>query len=58
MPMLLTTKAPIIVFELDPRNQFGLTNTRMALTQELRDRVSLFPIALGSERGSSDQSLS
>jgi hypothetical protein len=58
MPMLLTTKAPIIVFELDPRNQFCLTNTLMAQTQELRDRVSLFPIALGSERGSSDQSLS
>jgi FkbM family methyltransferase len=53
MQMLLTTKAPIIVFEPDPRNQFCLTNTLMGLTQELRDRVSLFPIALGSEKGSS-----
>jgi FkbM family methyltransferase len=53
MQMLLTTKAPIIVFEPDPRNQFCLTNTLMALTKELRDRVSLFPIALGSEKGSS-----
>jgi FkbM family methyltransferase len=53
MQMLLTTKAPIIVFEPDPRNQFCLTNTLMALPQELRDRVSLFPIALGTEKGSS-----
>lgn len=53
MQMLLTTKAPIIVFEPDPRNQFCLTNTLMGLTQELRDRVSLFPIALGSGKGSS-----
>jgi hypothetical protein len=53
MQMLLTTKAPIIVFEPDPRNQFALTSTLMALPQELRDRVSLFPIALGSEKGSS-----
>jgi FkbM family methyltransferase len=53
MQMLLATKAPIIVFEPDPRNQFCLTNTLMALSQELRDRVSLFPIALGSEKGSS-----
>jgi FkbM family methyltransferase len=53
MQMLLTTKAPIIVFEPDPRNLFCLTQTLMALSQELRDRVSLFPIALGSEKGSS-----
>jgi hypothetical protein len=32
MQMLLTTKAPIIVFEPDPRNQFCLTNTLMNLT--------------------------
>jgi FkbM family methyltransferase len=53
MQMLLATKAPIIVFEPHPANQFCLTNTLMALPQELRDRVSLFPIALGSETGSS-----
>jgi FkbM family methyltransferase len=53
MQILLTTKAPIIVFEPDPRNQFVLTNTLMGLSQELRDRVSLFPIALGSEKGGS-----
>jgi FkbM family methyltransferase len=53
MQMLLTTKAPIIVFEPHPANQFCLTNTLLALPQELRDRVSLFPIALGAEKGSS-----
>jgi FkbM family methyltransferase len=53
MQMLHTTKAPILVFEPDPRNLFCLTQTLMAQTQELRDRVSLFPIALGSEKGSS-----
>jgi FkbM family methyltransferase len=53
MQMLLTTEAPIIVFEPDPRNLYCVTQTLMALSQELRDRVSLFPIALGSEKGSS-----
>jgi hypothetical protein len=42
-----------VVFEPDPRNQFCLTNTLMALPRELRERVSLFPIALGSEKGRS-----
>jgi FkbM family methyltransferase len=53
MQMLLTTKAPIIVFEPHPANQFCLTNTLLALPQDFRDRVSLFPIALGAEKGSS-----
>jgi FkbM family methyltransferase len=53
MQMLLTTKAKIVVFEPDPRNQFCLTNTLMAVPREVRERVSLFPIALGSENGSS-----
>jgi hypothetical protein len=32
MQMLLTTKAPMVVFEPDPRNQFSLTSTLMALS--------------------------
>jgi FkbM family methyltransferase len=54
MQMLLTTtNVPIIVFEPDPRNRFCMTSTLMTLSQDQRDRVSLFPIALGSETGSS-----
>jgi FkbM family methyltransferase len=51
MQMLLTTNVPIIVFEPDPRNLVCMTSTLMALSQDQRDRVSLFPIALGSETG-------
>jgi FkbM family methyltransferase len=53
MQMLMTTNAKILVFEPDPRNQFCLTSTLMGASQEIRDRVSLFPIALGSEKGQS-----
>jgi FkbM family methyltransferase len=54
MQMLLTTtNVPIIVFEPDPRNRFCMTSSLMALSQDQRERVSLFPIALGSEAGSS-----
>jgi FkbM family methyltransferase len=54
MQMLLTTTSvPIIEFEPDPRNRFCMTSTLMTLPQDQRDRVSLFPIALGSEIGSS-----
>jgi FkbM family methyltransferase len=54
MQMLLTTSdVPIIVFEPDPRNRFCMTSTLMTLSQDQRDRVSLFPIALGAETASS-----
>lgn len=53
MEMLLASDAPIVAFEPHPKNQFCLTSTLMALSQEQRDRVSFFPIALGSDEGSS-----
>jgi FkbM family methyltransferase len=53
MEMLLATDAHIVAFEPHPRNQFCLTSTLMALSQEQRDRISFFPIALGIEEGSS-----
>jgi len=52
LEMLLTSTAPIVAFEPHPRDQFCLTSTLVALSQEQRDRVSLFPIALGNEKGS------
>lgn len=53
MQMLLTTNATIYAFEPHPRNLFCLTSTLMGMGAEYRNRVSLFPIALGSEAGSS-----
>mmetsp|Transcript_24761 Transcript_24761/g.53598 ORF Transcript_24761/g.53598 Transcript_24761/m.53598 type:complete len:357 (+) Transcript_24761:188-1258(+) len=53
LEMLLSTNAEIIAFEPDPRNLAQLTTTLMAMDPAYRNRVALFPIALGSERGSS-----
>ena len=53
MEMLLSTDAKIIAFEPHPRNQFTLWSTISRLDKSLRDRVVVFPIALGSEEGSS-----
>ena len=49
MHMLFTTSASILAFEPHPKNLFCLTNTLMKLDQHYRDRVFLFPIALGSD---------
>jgi len=47
--MLFTTSASILAFEPHPRNLFCLTSTLMKLDKQYRNRVFLFPIALGSE---------
>merc|ERR1719232_2370247 len=49
MHMLFTTNAPILAFEPHPKNLFCLTSTLMQLDESYRNRVFLFPIALGSE---------
>jgi len=49
MHLLLNTNAKIIAFEPDPRNLFCLTSTLAGLDKEYQDRVTLFPIGLGSD---------
>jgi len=53
MQMLLTTNATILAFEPHPYNLFVMTSTFMALDAELRNRIHLFPIALGAESSQS-----
>lgn len=48
MEMLLTTDARIVAFEPEPRNLAQLTATLMSMPASYRDRVALFPVALGS----------
>ena len=47
--MLLSTNAKIIAFEPHPNNVFAIRSTLQNLESELRDRVVLLPVALGSE---------
>jgi FkbM family methyltransferase len=49
MQVLLTTGATVLAFEPNPRNLFRLTSTLMNLPEELKGRVTLFPVALGDE---------
>jgi FkbM family methyltransferase len=49
MQMLLTTNATIMAFEPHPYNLFVMTSTFMQLDEKLRNRIHLFPIALGAE---------
>ncbi|CAB9501299.1 Inherit from COG: Methyltransferase [Seminavis robusta] len=53
MQMLLTTNATILAFEPHPYNLFVMTSTFMRLDETLRDRIHLFPIALGAESAES-----
>jgi FkbM family methyltransferase len=53
MEMLYSTDARIIAFEPNPKNLFFLTATLSKLDKELRNRVTLFPVALGENTGSS-----
>ncbi len=52
MEMLFNTDAPIVAFEPNPKNLYALTETLRGLPKKYRDRVVLFPLALGSSRGS------
>jgi FkbM family methyltransferase len=49
MQVLFSTNASILAFEPNPRNLFRLTSTLMHLPEEMKDRVALFPVALGDE---------
>jgi FkbM family methyltransferase len=49
MQVLFTTNATILAFEPNPRNLFRLTSTLINLPEELKNRVTLFPVALGDE---------
>jgi FkbM family methyltransferase len=53
MQVITTTNAMIVAFEPDPRNQFYLTSTLAKLSSDEKERIHLFPIALGQERGNS-----
>jgi FkbM family methyltransferase len=53
MEMLLSTNATIVAFEPDPRNLALLTSTLMAIDSSYRNRIALFPIALGATKGNS-----
>lgn len=53
MEMLLSTNATIVAFEPDPRNLAQLTSTLMAMDTSYRNRIALFPIALGASQGNS-----
>jgi len=53
MEMLLGTNANIIAFEPHPMNQFALKQTISKLDSSFQDRLSLVPVGLGHEQGSS-----
>jgi len=53
MQMLLTTNATIMAFEPHPYNLFVMTSTFMKLEKKYRNRINLFPIALGAESSKS-----
>ena len=48
LEVLLSTPATVVAFEPNPVNLFPLTSTLMKMDQSYRDRVYLFPIALGA----------
>jgi FkbM family methyltransferase len=45
--VLHTTDASVIAFEPSPKNLFRLTSTLLSLPEEMKNRVTLFPVALG-----------
>jgi FkbM family methyltransferase len=47
--ILSTTDAKVVAFEPNPKNLFRLTSTLLNLPEEMKNRVTLFPVALGSE---------
>jgi FkbM family methyltransferase len=47
--ILATTDAKVVAFEPNPKNLFRLTSTLMNLPEQMKNRVTLFPVALGSE---------
>jgi FkbM family methyltransferase len=47
--ILSTTDAKVLAFESNPKNLFRLTSTLMNLPEEMKNRVTLFPVSLGSE---------
>eukprot|EP00591_Stephanopyxis_turris_P005672 CAMPEP_0195507144 /NCGR_PEP_ID=MMETSP0794_2-20130614/644_1 /TAXON_ID=515487 /ORGANISM="Stephanopyxis turris, Strain CCMP 815" /LENGTH=379 /DNA_ID=CAMNT_0040633723 /DNA_START=269 /DNA_END=1408 /DNA_ORIENTATION=+ len=47
LQMLFTTNANIVAFEPHPSHLFLLTTTLLSLDESFRNRVSLFPFALG-----------
>lgn len=51
MQVLLTTDASVVAFEPSPPNLFRLTSTLLDLPRHVRDRVALFPVALGEATG-------
>jgi FkbM family methyltransferase len=48
LQILATTRAHVFAFEPSPKNLFRLTSTLLNLPEEMKDRVTLFPVALGS----------
>jgi FkbM family methyltransferase len=51
--ILATTKASVVAFEPNPNNLFRLTSTLLNLPEDMKNRVTLFPVAVGSEPASS-----
>ena len=49
MHMLLLTDARLVVFEPNPKNLFCITSTLLGLNADLRQRVALFPFAVGDQ---------
>jgi methyltransferase, FkbM family len=52
MEMLLSTDAPIIAFEPNPRNVFVLKETLRKMEKSYQERIVIVPVALGDEKGS------
>jgi len=52
MEMLLSTDAPIIAFEPNPKNIFVLTQTISRMEKSYQERIVIVPVALGDEKGS------
>jgi FkbM family methyltransferase len=48
LQILATTRAHVVAFEPSPKNLFRLTSTLLNLPDEMKGRVTLFPVALGS----------
>lgn len=47
MQVLHTTDASVVAFEPSPKNLFRLTSTLLSLPEEMKNRVTLYPVALG-----------
>jgi FkbM family methyltransferase len=47
MQVLHTTDATVVAFEPSPKNLFRLTSTLLSLPEEMKNRVTLYPVALG-----------